>query len=372
MSQPVLKLSNLTKKFGNVVAVDNLSLDLIGGEFVTLLGPSGCGKSTTLRMIGGFEDPTSGHILVEGDDQTRTPPHKRKVNMVFQDYALFPHLTVAQNVGFGLEMKGWGRGDINRRVAELLALVRLDGYGGRVPNELSGGQRQRVALARALAPNPPVLLLDEPLGALDAKLRREMQSELRRLQRTTGKTFILVTHDQEEALTMSDTVVVMNNGRIEQAGTPEELYNSPRTEFVARFIGEMNFFESKVVAVEGEMVRLDWKGNQLSARNGGLAVKAGQVVSAAVRPEYLTAGAGAAPAGRNSVKGKVHERVFRGTELRYVVDVGGTLVDVSTRDAEALFLPEEVWVSWDAEKMFLLPHDAKAAAVERTLDREVA
>src|SRR5690606_30673343 len=227
---------------------------------------SGCGKSTTLRMIGGFETPTSGRILVEGKDQTRVPPNKRNVNMVFQDYALFPHLNVAKNVAFGLQMKGWARDDIAAKVDELLALVRLREYGQRAPHELSGGQRQRVALARALAPDPPVLLLDEPLGALDAKLRREMQSELRRLQRTTGKTFILVTHDQEEALTMSDTVVVMNNGRIEQSGTPEELYNSPGTEFVARFIGEMNFFDARVIAGHGDMVELDWKGETLRAR----------------------------------------------------------------------------------------------------------
>lgn len=372
MTEPVLRLERLTKTFGSVVAVDALSLDLKGGEFVTLLGPSGCGKSTTLRMIGGFETPTSGRILVEGKDQTRVPPNKRNVNMVFQDYALFPHLNVAKNVAFGLQMKGWARDDIAAKVDELLALVRLREYGQRAPHELSGGQRQRVALARALAPDPPVLLLDEPLGALDAKLRREMQSELRRLQRTTGKTFILVTHDQEEALTMSDTIVVMNNGRIEQSGSPEELYNYPRTEFVARFIGEMNFFEGTAIAVEDDMVRFEWSGTTMLARRALVQPVPGKPVSAAVRPEYLSVSAARPIDGRNAVKGRIHERVFRGTELRYVVLVEGMRVDVSTRDPAAMSLPDEVWVSWDPEKMFLLEPGAPRAEAKTQLERESA
>jgi spermidine/putrescine transport system ATP-binding protein len=247
-------------------------------------------------------------------------------------------------------------------VAELLALVRLEGFASRAPHELSGGQRQRVALARALAPDPPVLLLDEPLGALDAKLRREMQGELRRLQRTTGKTFILVTHDQEEALTMSDTVVVMNSGRIEQAGTPEELYHRPRTAFVARFIGEMNFFEGKAAVVKGDMVDIAWMGTILRARRADATLAPGQAVSAVVRPEYLAVTASRPEAGRNAVKGRVHERVFRGTELRYVVIVEGMRVDISVRDPDARTPPDEVWVSWDPERMFVLEHSPTAGA----------
>jgi spermidine/putrescine transport system ATP-binding protein len=313
-------------------------------------------------MIGGFETPTSGRILVEGNDQTSTPPNRRNVNMVFQDYALFPHLTVARNVAFGLQMKGWPSGDIARSVAELLALVRLESYGERAPHELSGGQRQRVALARALAPNPPVLLLDEPLGALDAKLRREMQSELRRLQRTTGKTFILVTHDQEEALTMSDTVVVMNNGKIEQAGTPEELYNAPRTAFVARFIGEMNFFDGVARTVQGGIVEFDWHGTPMRARLADVAAQPGGAVSAAVRPEYLAIHASRPAGARNAIAGRIEERIFRGTELRYVVKAGDMRVDISSRDPDATSLPDDVWVSWEPERMFLLEGAGAAPA----------
>lgn len=360
MTIPVLKLDRLSKSYGNAMAVDDLSLDIKANEFVTFLGPSGCGKSTTLRMIGGFETPTSGQILVQGMDQTRVPPNRRNVNMVFQDYALFPHLTVSRNVGFGLEMQGKPRDEIDASVAKLLALVRLEAFGERRPSQLSGGQRQRVALARALAPNPPVLLLDEPLGALDAKLRREMQSELRRLQRTTAKTFILVTHDQEEALTMSDTIVVMNNGRIEQSGTPDELYDDPRTEFVAKFMGEMNFFAGQLASVSGDDVVVDFKGTKLRGRRAHVTPRDGEQVLAVVRPEHIAISASAPPdGGANVLRAKLKDRIYRGNELRYVVTVDGEQVDVSTRDPAAAQLPETVWISWEPRNLFLIQKSTK-------------
>jgi spermidine/putrescine transport system ATP-binding protein len=235
-SIPEIELLNLEKHFRDVRAVDGVSLEVVGGEFFSLLGPSGCGKTTTLRMIGGFELPTGGSILLRGRDVTMDPPDKRPVNMVFQNYALFPHLNVGDNIAFGLRRRHVNGADVRRRVAEALDLVHLVGYERRKPNQLSGGQQQRVALARALVNRPHVLLLDEPLGALDLKLRRQLQVELKRVQVEVGITFVYVTHDQEEALTMSDRIAVMNFGRIEQLGTPEELYERPGTRFVADFI----------------------------------------------------------------------------------------------------------------------------------------
>jgi spermidine/putrescine transport system ATP-binding protein len=251
---PAVRFENVSKHFSNgtVRAVDGVTLDIANGEFFALLGPSGCGKSTLLRMIAGFETPTAGRVFVGRDDVTDLPPHKNPVNLVFQHYAVFPHLSVEQNVGFGLRYHGCrDRAQSNRRVDEALELVRLAGYGKRRPDQLSGGQRQRVALARALVLRPKVLLLDEPFGALDAKLRREMQIEMKELQRTLGITFIFVTHDQDEALTMSDRIAVMNLGRVEQCDTAERLFERPRTRFVAEFMGAANFMEAKVVECDG-------------------------------------------------------------------------------------------------------------------------
>jgi len=248
---PDIRLIELTKRFGEVLAVDAVSLDIRTGEFFSLLGPSGCGKTTTLRMIGGFELPTSGRIELRGRDVTLVPPERRPVNMVFQSYALFPHLSVFDNVAFGLRRRKVPDADVRRRVGVTLELVRLTGYDRRGPGELSGGQQQRVALARALVCEPTVLLLDEPLGALDLKLRRQLQVELKRVQVEVGITFVYVTHDQEEALALSDRIAVLNGGRIEQLGTPEELYDRPRTRFVADFIGTTNLLAGKVTTVDG-------------------------------------------------------------------------------------------------------------------------
>ncbi len=251
MSQPFLLIQELRKLFGDVAAVDGVSLQVRKGEFLSFLGPSGSGKSTTLYAVAGLDVPTSGDVLLEGRTILQTPPHRRNIGMVFQRYTLFPHLKVAENVAFPLRVRGWAQKDVTRRVEEMLALVRLEGFGGRMPSQLSGGQQQRVALARALAYDPPLLLMDEPLSALDKKLRDEIQVEIRRIHQTTGVTILYVTHDQEEALRLSDRIAVFNRGRIEQIGTGEELYANPATRFVAGFVGDSNFLDVASVAAAG-------------------------------------------------------------------------------------------------------------------------
>src|SRR3990170_2687645 len=250
MAGGTVQLVDLVKRFGEVTAVDGVNLQMPSGEFFSLLGPSGCGKTTTLRMIAGFERPTEGQILLDGVDMAQTPPHKRNVNTVFQNYALFPHLSVEKNVAFGLKYKDVSKGEERDRVGRALELVRLTGFETRRPNQLSGGQQQRVALARALILNPAVLLLDEPLGALDAKLRKALQIELKAIQEEVGITFIYVTHDQEEALTMSDRIAVMSNGRVEQVGPPKEIYEQPATAYVADFIGASNLMPARAEGAE--------------------------------------------------------------------------------------------------------------------------
>src|SRR5499425_92208 len=281
-----VQLVDLVKRFAEVTAVDGINVEVAGGEFFSLLGPSGCGKTTTLRLIAGFEQPTEGRILLDGRDVAQTPPHKRNVNTVFQSYALFPFLTVEENVTFGLRYKNVTKGEARRKAAEALALVQLEGYQKRRPSQLSGGQQQRVALARALVLNPAVLLLDEPLGALDAKLRRSLKVELKALQERVGITFLYVTHDQEEALTMSDRVAVMHNGKIVQIGTPREVYEEPADTYVADFLGAANLMEVDVVE--------RGPGSQCRVRLGdtALAVERGEVdalgpAHAVIRPERV-------------------------------------------------------------------------------------
>jgi len=252
----MVELRSVTKRFGGFTAVQDVSLRVRAGEFITLLGPSGCGKTTLLRMISGFETPSAGSVLLDGKDVTNEPPYRRDVNQVFQSYALFPHLNVVENIAFGLKMRKTPRAELTERVRQVIELVSLGGFENRKPNELSGGQRQRVALARAIVCEPKVLLLDEPLSALDAKLRHQMQLELKRLQQRLGITFIFVTHDQEEALTMSDRIAVVNKGRIEQLGPVHEIYHQPRTTFVANFIGEANILPATVVSRGGGDVRI--------------------------------------------------------------------------------------------------------------------
>jgi putative spermidine/putrescine transport system ATP-binding protein len=294
---PGIRLVDLRKEFGPVTAVDGINLDVADGEFFAVLGPSGSGKTTILRMIAGFEMPTSGSIELAGVDTTRTPPFRRNVNTVFQDYALFPHMSVQQNIEYGLRVKGVGKAERSTRVTDALEMVRLGNLGARLPTELSGGQRQRVALARALVNRPRVLLLDEPLGALDLKLREQMQVELKAIQREVGITFVFVTHDQDEALTLCDRLAVMNDGRLEQVGAASEVYESPATRFVAEFVGSSN-------VIDGAAAR-DILGTDRTA---------------SVRPEKIRIGAAGTPADGVRVDGTVREIVYAGSETRVIVD----------------------------------------------------
>ncbi|GGO70094.1 ABC transporter ATP-binding protein [Nocardioides deserti] len=365
-----LTLTSVTKRFGAFTAVDDLDLRVPEGSFFALLGPSGCGKTTTLRMVAGLDEPTTGTVLLGDTDITRLKPYKRPVNTVFQSYALFPHLTVADNVAFGLKRRG--RRKIDDEVAEMLALVELQQLAKRRPGQLSGGQQQRVALARALINQPEVLLLDEPLGALDLKLRRQMQIELKRIQTEVGLTFVHVTHDQEEAMTMADTVAVMNEGRIEQLGPPEELYESPATTFVANFLGQSNLVAGSVTGTSGDLVHVEVHGARVFAGRSRSRVTEGDVW-AGVRPEkvYL-AGPGEEAADEvNSLRGGVVSDVsFVGVSTQYLVrmawDQELTVFEQNT-GARKRFRPgDQVDLHWRPEHTFLLDATQDAAAgVER-------
>jgi spermidine/putrescine transport system ATP-binding protein len=318
MSDAVIQLESVRKEFGDFVAVDQANFSIDQGEFFAMLGPSGCGKTTTLKMIAGFEQPTSGRVLLNGEDVSRVPPYKRNVNTVFQQYALFPHMNVADNVRFGPRSKKISKSEYEASVTQMLEVVRLTAFANRKPSQLSGGQQQRVALARALVNFPSALLLDEPLAALDLKLREAMQFELKRIQREVGITFVFVTHDQGEALTMSDRIAVMSDGRVEQIGTPQEIYNSPGSLFVAGFIGSANLLPGEVVGSDGEdtVVKLN-SGGTIRTRSGE-ARAIGRPVSVMLRPERLTASAAARDDGR-SVEGVVADVVFQGATARLVV-----------------------------------------------------
>jgi len=312
MTAGQVQIIDLVKRFAEVTAVDGINLDIAGGEFFSLLGPSGCGKTTTLRLVAGFEQPTEGRVVLDGRDVAHTPPHKRTVNTVFQSYALFPFLTVEENVTFGLRYKNVTKGEARRKAAEALALVQLEGYQKRRPSQLSGGQQQRVALARALVLNPAVLLLDEPLGALDAKLRKALQIELKALQEEVGITFIYVTHDQEEALTMSDRLAVMSNGRIEQIGSPAEVYEEPSTAYVADFLGVSNLMPA--LGEGGGRVRLgDF---QFTAAHGDLGARA--PVRVVIRPERVVLEDHGTP-GDNRIPGMVERVLYVGSVIQVLV-----------------------------------------------------
>jgi spermidine/putrescine transport system ATP-binding protein len=337
-SRPSVQIEGISKRFGEVVAVVGVTLDIRRGEFFSLLGPSGCGKTTLLRMIGGFELPDSGSIRIDGADVTGVPPHRRPVNMVFQHYALFPHLTVGENVAFGFRYRKFPADEHARRVAEALALVQLAGYERRLPSQLSGGQRQRVALARALALEPRVLLLDEPLGALDQKLRQEMQVELKGLQRTLGITFVFVTHDQEEALTMSDRVAVMNAGRVEQVDEAARLFERPRTDFVARFLGAGNFLTAMVVGTGspgGLEVALP-DGQRIRVEAGEALRPVGSSVRFVVRPEKLMLRRRDDPArDMPCMPVTIEERTYHGVSTTWTVrDANGTPFTVYEQNDE--------------------------------------
>ncbi len=369
MTEVDVRLVQVVKSFGDFVAVDHIDLEVHDGEFFSLLGPSGCGKTTTLRMIGGFEEPTSGLIELQGQDVTWLPPYQRNVNTVFQSYALFPHLTIFENVAFGLRRKGLKSSEITGRVTEMLALVELPGYEGRKPGQISGGQAQRVALARALINRPAVLLLDEPLGALDLKLRKQMQVELKRIQQEVGITFIYVTHDQEEAMTMSDRIAVMNKGRYEQLGDPESLYERPETRFVAGFLGVSNLIDGTVSGGTGDYAVCVLP-DDTRIRLPRAALNGSDRVQVGVRPEKLRLYAldDPAPEGHNTIEGRIRDASYLGVSTSYLVrSKHGQDITVYEQNVErtshgSLHRPgEDVRISWSPDHTFAVPAEAVLA-----------
>jgi spermidine/putrescine transport system ATP-binding protein len=361
-----IRLDRVSKLFHEVVAVDDLSLDIVRGEFFSMLGPSGCGKTTTLRMIAGFEEATAGAIFLGGADVTNLPPFRRDVNTVFQNYALFPHLSVYDNVAFGPRRRHLPEPDVRRRVGEMLELVQLRGYDLRKPSQMSGGQQQRVALARALINHPRVLLLDEPLGALDLKLRKQMQIELKRIQTEVGITFVYVTHDQEEAMTMSDRIAVMRAGKVDQLGTPEELYERPSTEFVAGFLGVSNLLQGRVAGMSDGLAEVRLAGGT-TVRVPAADLSSGQDVLIGVRPEKLRIVPSAdgdlpAGAGTNVLAGSVTDASYVGVSTQYLVSVDDTheitayAQNVETSGlSEQLSTGERVRLTWKPQHTFVIP-----------------
>ncbi len=349
----VIRIEGVTKRFGSVTAVDDVTLSIHEGEFFGLLGPSGCGKTTLLRMLAGFETPDSGRLLLDGSDLVGVKPNKRPVNMMFQSYALFPHMTVERNVAYGLRMEGVPKRQALERAQEALEMVQMPGFGSRRPSQLSGGQRQRVALARALIKEPRVLLLDEPLSALDRQIRGEMQIELKRIQHALGVTFVVVTHDQEEALTMADRIAVLDRGRVVQTGAPEELYEKPATPFVAGFLGDSNVFPGTIELTHGVAALRDedtrWVVRTEAVSELGLGE--GDAASAVVRPERMAIGPAATPpVAENLVSGVVAETVYLGAARKIVVDIpsGRTVqVRLESRSGRAELSPgDAVVVGW--------------------------
>jgi len=358
-AEPLVRFENVSRRFGDLAAVDRLNLDIYRKEFFALLGPSGCGKTTLLRLLAGFERPDEGRILLGGRDLAATPPHRRPVNMMFQSYALFPHLTVASNIAFGLRQDGIGKAAIAARVDEMLALVKLEGLGHRRPDQLSGGQRQRVALARSLAKRPQVLLLDEPMAALDRRLREQTQFELMELQARLGLTFVIVTHDQSEAMTVAHRIAVMDRGRIVQAATPTELYEQPRSRWVAEFVGDVNLIKGIVLETcAGEAVIADKAGRR---HRVAADVAAGAQVFIALRPEKVRIHTGPAPHhAPNAMRGQVCDIGYLGGLSIYKVRLDdGTLVKVAVanvaRTSGQMFsASDEVWLSWPPDAAVVL------------------
>jgi spermidine/putrescine transport system ATP-binding protein len=354
-----ISLEGVRKRFGDVEAVREVTAEIPEGEFFTMLGPSGCGKTTTLRMIAGFEQPDEGRILLRGDDVTDVPPNQRNVNMVFQHYALFPHMSIYDNVAFGLKLKKLPKDETRERVGELLRVVELEGYEKRRPSQLSGGQQQRIALARALVNRPAALLLDEPLGALDVKLRKQLQLELKRIQSELGTTFVYVTHDQEEALTMSDRIAVMNDGLVEQVGSPREIYEHPQTAFVADFIGSLNAFDFRVDSVEGDLAVMKVSEGRRLVVAASRATQPGATVKVAVRPERIRIDAanGLSPEGGSRVDGTIAQTVYLGSLTQFHVDTEcGRIVSHRMNDEATVGLGEgrRVTLTWAPEHSAVL------------------
>ena len=344
----LLRLENLKKSFDGNPVLKGICLDVMPGEFVTLLGPSGCGKTTTLRIIAGLLEPDAGRVFLDGKDITRLEPEKRDVNTVFQNYALFPHMNVEKNISYGLRIKGAKKPEWQKKVSEMLSLVQLEGYEKRMPSQLSGGQRQRVAIARAVVLNPRLLLLDEPLGALDLKLRRQMQQELKDIQRRLGIAFIYITHDQEEALNMSDRIAIMRDGHFEQIGTPEEIYERPKTRFAADFIGQTNLLEATVAEKDGRGLFLNYAGMFIPARNADFDVEIGDSVALSLRTERI--GFSKKPVGECNLPGTLRSRHYAGGSMRAVIVLDdGREITVLCQSGERAEgeIGERVFLSWN-------------------------
>ena len=362
-----ISIRDVSKSFGSVKAVDHVSMDIGRGEFFSLLGPSGCGKTTLLRLLAGFEAPTSGEIVIDGQPMSAVPPHRRPVNMVFQNYAIFPHLDVRANIAYGMRKAKLPRHELDALVDEMLEMIKLPGYGNRRSDELSGGERQRVALARALIKRPKVLLLDEPLGALDKKLREQMQLELRALQRSVGITFVFVTHDQEEALTMSDRIAVMSRGRYLQIDTPARLYEAPNSREVAAFIGDMNFFDGRIVTLSGDSATVDTGPlGRITAPVREAAFTAGDKVLVAIRPEKFSLSETPAGGNRNSIEGTLDATAYLGDRSHFYVRVDGIQKPIAVSAQNATRANggirdqvRHVWLSWSEDAVVLLGRVAK-------------
>ena len=353
MADSFLSIQHVNKSFGDVTVVRDFNLDVAPGEFVSFLGPSGCGKTTVLRMVAGFEEPSAGKIMIGGKDVTRLKPNQRNIGMVFQAYALFPNLTVAQNIAFGLRVAGASKSDQDKRVAEMLDIIKLPQFGDRYPYQLSGGQQQRVALARALAPKPKLLLLDEPLSALDAKVRVSLREEIRAIQKSLGITTIFVTHDQEEALSISDRIAVMYGGKAEQVGTPFEIYNRPATKFVANFVGTLNVLEGTVSDAAAGKVRINAEEIAMKGRLNGS--KTGDKMSLALRPEAISLGR--RPGNDARLSGEIADVHFLGSVIRVRVGVGSDVVSLDTFNSPATPPPsvgEKTEISFSSKDLLVL------------------
>lgn len=356
----LLQVNNITKTFGSLVAVDDVSIEVEDGEFVTILGPSGSGKSTILRMIAGFEDPTAGQIVLAGDDVTEDPPFKRDVNMMFQDLALFPHLTVSENIAYGLKQRGVPREERQERIEDILEVVRLSGYGDRDPDELSGGEQQRVALARAIVNEPQLVLFDEPLGSLDRKLRQHMQFELQRIQQETGITSLYVTHDQEVAMSISDRLVLLNEGEIEQSGTVEDLYDRPASQFVADFIGDVNTVAARITEAGNGTLTMALDGTDASVEVAREAVHSeadlnrGSSVNVCVRPHHVQLLEGGVDG--DAVPGTVVNRIYKGEGVTYLIESGEETYTANVEDG-SYDIGDDVAIAWADEDTYVFPRE---------------